>query len=279
MPDYTPTVWENETPAESPVRFTIRDQAGAVLYDNVTIDLKTVVTPGTPLDSTKMNHIEQGIKAAQDTANAQVTLDKLVTGILSADAAGRAKMADGFITLLKMSSDLRFQKLFEYVASGGGHPYWNNIPQTFRHLVMVYTGVSSRESSGLDYFWMHINGDVGANYSTFLEHMDSTGLHFNRNVTNPHTKGLLAGALPAQSAGTLATGSGIVLFPDYRGTTFYKSAISLSIAHGASEASMVFANTNRVNTEPITRLSGYMVEGETYPFPRAGSVFSLYGFN
>lgn len=63
---YTPTTWTNESPAATPVRYTLRDGADVIINDDVRIDLKTAVTAGTPLNSTNLNHIEQGIKDAHD---------------------------------------------------------------------------------------------------------------------------------------------------------------------------------------------------------------------
>lgn len=272
---YVPVTWSNETPGASPLRFTLKDADGVVLYDDVTIDLKTSVTAGTPLNSTNMNHIEQGIKDAQDTADAQVILSKLVDGILTADTAGRAKMADGFINLAKMAADLKFQKLYEFIADGSNQPDWTGIPGTFRHLIMIYSGMSSRVTAGWDGFSFHVNGDVSAAYSTVYQNFTSSNVAFVTG-SNPHADGVLAGLLPAQNAGFLGPGSGITLFPDYAGSTFYKTCVNLGAFMSAYDAGLTLSTSERVNAEPITRLTGYMVGGE---YPRAGSVFSLYGFN
>lgn len=277
---YTKTDWENEVPATSPVRYTLRDVNGDVLYDDVTIDLKTSVTAGTPLDSTNLNKIEQGLEdvfgLAENIATAQ-----LLDGVLSADATGRAKMADGFITLLKLASDLRFQKLYEFEADGTSHLDWTSIPGSFRHLVMIYNGMSTRVSAGLDDFYLKVNGDTGVSYYTakYLNAVSGAGNTPTWSNPGPHSLGLLSAILPSQNEGYLPTGSGLVLFPNYAGSTFYKSCISLSAFNTTYYDGFVIANCYRANIEPITRLTGSMAaEPEVY-YPRAGSVFSLYGFN
>jgi hypothetical protein len=72
MPEYTPTVWENEVPSATPVKYAITDDVAGEVAGSATIEIVTPVTPGTPFNAVNMNHIEQGIKDAQDTANAAV---------------------------------------------------------------------------------------------------------------------------------------------------------------------------------------------------------------
>ncbi len=277
MPEYTPTNWENETPISSPVKYRIVDDVLGEVVSSGTIEIITSVTAGTPLNSTLLNHIEQGIKDAQDTANEQVVTDKLVDGILSADAAGRAKMADGFLTLLKLSSDLRFQKLFEFIADGTSQPDWLNIPQTFLHLIVISTGISTRTSAGWDGFNLRVNGDSGAtNYHTYTTYDDGDEWRWNYGITNPNAEGFYAGVLPAQGIDQFAPGSSFSIIPDYRGTAFYKQCINLSFFHGNYGYGKILVSTRRNVVDPITRLTGFMSSGY---YPRAGSVFSLYGFN
>lgn len=58
---YTPTTWSDEVPQTTPVKYTIRTSAGAIIYDDVQIDIKTTVTPGTSVNAANLNKIEQGI--------------------------------------------------------------------------------------------------------------------------------------------------------------------------------------------------------------------------
>lgn len=67
MPSYDPTVWENETPQTTPIKYKITDDTEGVLANSAKIELVTPVTPGTPLDATRMNKIEQGIEAVTDS--------------------------------------------------------------------------------------------------------------------------------------------------------------------------------------------------------------------
>lgn len=74
---YTPTVWTDEVPETTPVRYLIKDSVGGVVEDDATIEVVTNVTAGTPLNAVNLNHMEEGIEdahiaaaAAQSTADA-----------------------------------------------------------------------------------------------------------------------------------------------------------------------------------------------------------------
>jgi hypothetical protein len=182
-------------------------------------------------------------------------------------------LLDGAISLLKLAATLRFQKLFEFVGDGVNLPDWSSIPQTFTNLLLIYNGLSTRNSAGEDDFWMRINGDVAANYRTidYHSHQSPVAEHWQWSTgTNPHAMGMHAGMLPANT--TLLSGSGLVVFPNYKGTTLYKTAIHFAIWTGG----FAFAHTYWNSTVAINRLTGSM--SATYK-PGTGSLFSLYGFN
>lgn len=70
MPEYEPTVWVNETPQTTPIKYKITDDSAGVVAASAKIELVTPITPGTPVDATRLNKIEQGIKAASDAVDA-----------------------------------------------------------------------------------------------------------------------------------------------------------------------------------------------------------------
>lgn len=64
---YTKTTWTDEVLAGAE-RFDIKDDGGTPIYEDVQIVLATTVTtPGTAVDATNLNHIEQGIEDAHST--------------------------------------------------------------------------------------------------------------------------------------------------------------------------------------------------------------------
>ena len=57
MPEYEPTVWVNETPQTTPIKYKITDDSAGVVAASAKIELVTPVTPGTPVDATRLNKI------------------------------------------------------------------------------------------------------------------------------------------------------------------------------------------------------------------------------
>lgn len=70
---YNPITWNDEIPQTTPVKYRIKDSGGNIVYDNATVEVITPVTAGTPLNATNLNHIETGVRDAQDTANSAQT--------------------------------------------------------------------------------------------------------------------------------------------------------------------------------------------------------------
>jgi hypothetical protein len=60
MAVYSPTLWEDEIPGETPVKYVITGD-----NDDCTIELKTAPTAGTPVNASNLNHIEDGLVAIE----------------------------------------------------------------------------------------------------------------------------------------------------------------------------------------------------------------------
>jgi hypothetical protein len=70
MTAYIKTLWEDEVPATTPVKYAITDDDLTVITDSATIEVVTSIEAGTPLNATNLNHAEDGIEAAQAAADA-----------------------------------------------------------------------------------------------------------------------------------------------------------------------------------------------------------------
>ena len=70
MSDYVPTNWEDEVPATTPVKYKISQASDGDIATDATIEVVTDVTPGTPVNATNLNHIEEGIDDAHDRISA-----------------------------------------------------------------------------------------------------------------------------------------------------------------------------------------------------------------
>lgn len=67
---YVPTTWVDEVPASSPLKYSINGDVEGEISASAQIDLATAIaTPGTPLNATNLNHIEQGLLTVQNQAN------------------------------------------------------------------------------------------------------------------------------------------------------------------------------------------------------------------
>jgi uncharacterized protein YjdB len=73
MTAYIPTVWEDEVPASSPVKYKLVGDVEGTISDSATIEVVTDITAGTPMNATNLNKLEQGVEDAQTAADAAQT--------------------------------------------------------------------------------------------------------------------------------------------------------------------------------------------------------------
>jgi hypothetical protein len=71
---YEPTVWTNEVPEESPIKYKISQASEGDVATDATIEIVTPVIPGTSLNANNLNHLEEGVEIAQDTAEEADTI-------------------------------------------------------------------------------------------------------------------------------------------------------------------------------------------------------------
>ncbi len=69
---YTKTTWVNEAPATTPVKYKLTDDTLGIVAASAKIEVLTSVTPGTPMNATNLNHMEQGIEDAHALAAAAI---------------------------------------------------------------------------------------------------------------------------------------------------------------------------------------------------------------
>ena len=66
---YTKTVWTNETPATSPVKYKFTDDSLGVIANSAKIEVVTSITAGTPVNATNLNKLETGLQTAAAIAD------------------------------------------------------------------------------------------------------------------------------------------------------------------------------------------------------------------
>jgi len=67
---YTPTVWTDEVPSSTPVKYAITDDVNGQVAGSATIEMVTPVTAGTPINAANLNRIESALQVAFATAEA-----------------------------------------------------------------------------------------------------------------------------------------------------------------------------------------------------------------
>jgi hypothetical protein len=73
---YVKTVWTDEVPDSTPVKYEVVDDVAGEVAGSATITPVTGITAGTPLNATNLNHLETGVyNAAVDAAAAQASAD------------------------------------------------------------------------------------------------------------------------------------------------------------------------------------------------------------
>ncbi len=59
---YEPTVWADESPVSTPVKYKITDDSKGEVISSAKIEPVTSITPGTPLNAANLNHLEAGVQ-------------------------------------------------------------------------------------------------------------------------------------------------------------------------------------------------------------------------
>ncbi len=82
---YTKTVWTDELPAATPIKYKMTDDTDGVVAGSAIIEVLTSVTAGTPVNAANLNHLETGVYNAQVAADAASTAAG--TALSTAEAA------------------------------------------------------------------------------------------------------------------------------------------------------------------------------------------------
>lgn len=147
-----------------------------------------------------------------------------------------------------------------------------NIPQTYKHLRIVWQGAS--DSANINTLLMQLNGDNAGNYDWEQYAWIANTASGNQNLTQTAARvGFLAGTSSAN-----ASGSGTIDIPNYAGTAWHKNTVALcayrNLASFADAAVAMLAGLWR-NTAAVTSISLLVSPGTI----KAGSRFTLYGLS
>lgn len=97
MANYTKTVWTDEVPASTPVKYEIVDDVSGEIAGSATIAPVTGITPGTELNATHLNNIEDGVEALNTHDHSATPGAQIPSGGIAANAVIAGKIADGAV--------------------------------------------------------------------------------------------------------------------------------------------------------------------------------------
>ena len=153
---------------------------------------------------------------------------------------------------------------------------FNNIPDNFRHLYVKFMVRGARAASIFDETNMRLNGDSGANYSSFT----AQWYHNNQYITAEflaQTSFISWITIPATTAPANDFLGGWMFFPYYSNTTFNKKAMNYTNLRFGAAAGQILNRQGMgtwISTAAINRIEWYSRFANDL---LAGSIASLYG--
>lgn len=164
-------------------------------------------------------------------------------------------------------------KIEEQTPSGTGTVTFSSLG-SFTHLKVIYNarGTQTATATGIN---LTFNGDTGSNYDGERA-VFTTSAAFAEQIAQTSVQ---IGVVSAASATANYASSGEILIADYRGTTFFKTAVSsenpVLLAQSTTNLSSRIHSGWWRDTSAITSITLTLTSGNYV----SGSKFSLYGIN
>ena len=135
---------------------------------------------------------------------------------------------------------------------------FGSIPNTFRDLVLIYTGTQTNSSGEL---YVRFNGDTGSNYSTVQMGGTGSGSPFSAQYTNSR---IVPTANVGESSSVIT--NMVLQIMDYSTTDRHKTCLlrSNNAALGTQMQANRWANTNAINAVRVEAgFAGQLAAGTT----------------
>lgn len=150
---------------------------------------------------------------------------------------------------------------------------FSNIPQTYKHLMIVVTGLGNYSGTSTLDITCRVNGNASSNYGEIVSFRSGTSYSYSGTANSNHTR---AGNMCGNSD-TNQRGLNIIYFYDYASTTARKQIVGESyntLTTGSGGRPGYYAGTY-ISTANITEIQ---LQGEngTYQFTN-GTYAVLYG--
>lgn len=156
----------------------------------------------------------------------------------------------------------------KYTLSGTESVEFINIPQTYKHLMIVVSGLGNYSGTSTLDITCRVNGNTGSNYAQLVSFRSGTSYSYAGGANTNHTR---AGNMPGNSTSTNRA-LNIIYFYDYASTTPRKQIIGESY-HPTGRPGYYAGAFNLTNAITQIQLQG---ENGTYQFTN-GTYAALYG--
>lgn len=220
-------------------------------------------------------------------ANPMTTAGDLILGGTSGVAERKAKGNDADVFTIDPATHLPvwaapaagagdFTLIERKTASGGATASFDfqSIPADYADLMLTWRG-RALQASNFENFWLRFNNDATNIYDWQMGQANAAVNPGSESFTQAQ---MFIGALPAANATSGRSGSGTLLVPDYKGTTFHKTANTFSgFAHGTASGNVYAHKIFGVwrSAAAVSRITLWLTNGNIAD----GSVASLYGLS
>ncbi|MCB4860801.1 hypothetical protein K7W03_14495 [Sphingobium sp. PNB] len=147
---------------------------------------------------------------------------------------------------------------------------FSSLPSTYRDLIIVVRGRSTRTGNNFDEVRLRFNGDSGNNYSYVRTGRAVSGAFSDGSETQ---SSLYCGAIPAATSTANLSGLSEIAIGDYNGATFMKVVNAQATGGGAGDTYMAVFGGHWKNTAAITSILVMLLGGSFVD----GTIVSLYG--
>lgn len=204
-------------------------------------------------------------------AGAGVATTAARSDAFTASLAGAGVALTGARSDILSASGVRY-KIAEIAAGGLASATFASIPQTFKHLEVVWDARDTTVATAVN-LNMRLNGDSGSNY--YYEFNQATAATPSSNEGLAASSGFV-GVVSSASAPANVSASGVIRFPNYTGAVFAKTwtAECIFATSNSSGGTILDSMGGRwmATVAPVTQIALF----PTTLFV-TGSVFTLFG--
>lgn len=247
--------------------------ANQLIIGNGGVDITSLGVAGTSVKVLHGNASGAPTFSAVDLA-ADITGNLPVANLNSGTSASSSTFWRGDATWATPGSGGDWVKITENTPTGNSTTF--SSLGTYKHLKIIWSARGDQASVTNTLVTVTFNGDTGNNYVAERATFSNT---FAGAEQSTPTGPVNIANVPAATAPANYAAGGEIIFPDYRGTTFYKVAKNEQAGPVLAESATNILNRSFAafwkNTGAITSIALTLASGNFI----SGSVFSLYGIN